>query len=253
VGVDDAWSLLRLVPGGGPGTWIVAAFLPIAAIICFAGVGDEQRARAWRAMLTALLGTGLAWASARGLLPEGFTNAAAYLSAAAFAEAALVAYGLSTFGTRLGRHAFGARQLGVAVLSVVLGVGLGAQALQVTLAEWEVRPGGLPPAWPVIGSSPPGEFRILWLGRPTGQRFTAPGGDPVGFAEAGAASVRFGITDRDGVSALDTGRGRAGPGYGELRTVLTRSSAATRSTRERCSVRSASGSWSPRRATSPRR
>ena len=220
VGVDDAWSILRLVPGQGPGTWIVAAFLPLAAIICFAGVGDEQRGRAWRAMLTALLGTGLAWASARGLLPETFTNAPAYLSAAAVAEAALVAYGLSTFGARLGRHAFGARQLGVAVLSVVLGVGLGAQALQVTLAEWEVRPGGLPPAWPVIESSQPGEFRILWLGRPAGVRFAAPGGDPIGFAQEGAASVRFGLTDRDGVSALDIGRGRAGLGYGELRTVL---------------------------------
>ena len=220
VGVDDAWSILRLVPGQGPGTWIVAAFLPLAAIICFAGVGDEQRGRAWRAMLTALLGTGLAWASARGLLPETFTNAPAYLSAAAVAEAALVAYGLSTFGARLGRHAFGARQLGVAVLSVVLGVGLGAQALQVALAEWEVRPGGLPPAWPVIESSQPGEFRILWLGRPAGVRFAAPGGDPIGFAQEGAASVRFGLTDRDGVSALDIGRGRAGLGYGELRTVL---------------------------------
>ena len=220
VGVDDAWSVLRLVPGEGPGTWIVAAFLPIAAIICFAGVGDPQRGRAWRAMLAALLGTGLAWASARGLLPEAFTNAPAYLSAAALSEAALVAYGLSTFGTRLDRHAFGARQLGVVVLSIVLGVGIGAQALQVTLAEWQVRPGGLPPAWSVIGSSSPGEFRILWLGRPTGERFTAPGGDPIGFAEAGAASVRFGVTDRDGVSALDIGRGRAGLGYRELRTVL---------------------------------
>ena len=220
IGVDDPWSILRLVPGEGPGTWLAAAFLPIAAIVCFAGVGDEQRGRAWRAMLTALLGTGLAWASARGLLPGAFTNAPAYLAAAAVAEAALVAYGLSTFGARLGRHAFGARQLGVAVLSVVLGVGLGAQTLQVTLAEWEVRPGGLPPAWPVIGSSAPDEFRILWLGRPIGERFAAPGGDPIGFAAAGPASVRYGLTDRDGLSALDMGRGRTGPGYGELRTVL---------------------------------
>jgi hypothetical protein len=220
VGTGDPWSLLRLVPGGGPGTWVVAAFLPIAAIICFAGVGDEQRRRAWRAMLVAVAGVGLAWASSRGLLPDPLTNVAAYLSASAVAEAALVAYGLATFATGLGKRAFGARQLGTAVLSVVLGVGLGAQALQVTLAEWEVRPGGLPPAWPVLESSQPGEFRILWLGAPTGERFVAPGGDPIGLSEAGESTVRFGVTDRDGVLALDTGRGRSGVGYDELRATL---------------------------------
>jgi GT2 family glycosyltransferase len=220
VGLDDPWKVLRLVPGEGPGTWIAAAFLPLAAIVCFAGVGQEQRGRAWRAMVAAIVCTGLAWASARGLLPEPITNAPAYLAGAALAEAALVAYGLATFGSRLGRHAFGVRQLGVALLAVVLGVGLGAQALQVTLAEWAVGPGGLPAAWPVIDSTQPGEFRILWLGRPTGERFLAPGGDPIGFAEAGEASVRFGLTDRGGSSALDTGRGRSGPGYEELRAAL---------------------------------
>jgi len=171
-------------------------------------------------MSAALLGTGLAWASARGLLPRTFTNAPAYLSAAAAAEAALLAYGLSTFGVSLGRHAFGARQLGVAVLSVILGVGLGAQALEVTLAEWAVRPDGLPPAWPVVDSSQAGAFRILWLGRPAGVRFSAPGGDPIGLAEEGEASVRFGLTDRKGSSALDIGRGRTGRGYDELTRVL---------------------------------
>lgn len=221
IGTDDLWSLLRLVPGEGPGTWVVAGFLPIAALICFAGAGEEQRRRAWRAMLVAVLGTGLAWSSARGLLPEPLTNVAAYLSAAAVAEAALVAYGLATFATGLERRAFGIRQLGTAVLAVVLGVGLGAQALQVTLAEWEVRPGGLPPAWPVIESSQPGEFRVLWLGAPTGERFLAPGGDPIGLSEAGASTVRFGVTDRNGVVALDMGRARSGPGYEELRVALS--------------------------------
>jgi hypothetical protein len=221
IGTDDPWSLLRLVPGEGPGTWLVAAFLPIAAVICFAGAGDEQRRRAWRAMVVAVAGVGLAWASARGLLPEPLTNVAAYLSASAVAEAALVAYGLATFATGLEKRAFGARQLGAAALSVVLGVGLGAQALQVALAEWEVGPGGLPPAWPVLESSQPGEFRILWLGAPTGDRFIAPGGDPIGLSEAGASTVRFGVTDGDGVVAVDAGRGRAGAGYDELRDVLS--------------------------------
>jgi GT2 family glycosyltransferase len=220
IGTQDVWSLLRLAPGDGPGTWAAAAFLPLAAIVCFAGAGDPQRGRAWRALIVAVSGTVLAWASVSGQLPIALTNAPAWLAAAAVAESALVAYGLSTFAKGVGSQAFGARQLGVAVLALLLSVGIAAQGLQVTFAEWAVRPGGLPPAWPVIASSAPGEFRILWLGAPNGDRFPAPGGDPIAVAEAGQETVRFGLTDRDGVSALDEGRARSGPGYEELRDVL---------------------------------
>ncbi|HJS27420.1 MAG TPA: glycosyltransferase family 2 protein, partial [Actinomycetota bacterium] len=150
VGSQDPWSILRLAPGGGPGTWAIAAFLPLAALICFAGVRGERRRDAWPALLVAVAGTVLAWASVAGLLPEALTNAPAWMGAAAVAEAALVAFGLSTFAIGLDRHAFGARQIGVAALAVTLAVGLGAQAIQVTLAEWAVRPEGLPPAWPVV-------------------------------------------------------------------------------------------------------
>ncbi len=142
IGTDDVWSLLRLAPGDGPGTWAIAAFLPVAALICFAGVGAEQRRRAWAAMVVAVAGTVLAWASVARFLPDALTNAPAWLAGAAVAEAALVAYGLSTFATGLGREAFGLRQLGSGLVAVVIGVGLGSQALQVSLAEWEVRPGG---------------------------------------------------------------------------------------------------------------
>jgi hypothetical protein len=220
VGTSDAWSLLRLAPGDGAGTWTAAAFLPIAAIVCFAGAADPQRGRAWRALLVAVAGTVLAWASVAGSLPTALTNAPAWLAAAAVAESALVAYGLSTFARGLGRQAFGFRQLGVAILSMVLTVGVLAQALQVTFADWAVGPGGLPPAWPVIASSAPGPFRILWLGSPDGDPFPAPGGDPIGLAEAGDATVRFGLTDRDGVSALDDGRARSGPGYDRLHEIV---------------------------------
>jgi hypothetical protein len=220
IGTSDVWSLLRLAPGDGPGTWVVAAFLPIAAIVCFAGAADPQRGRAWRALLVAVAGTVLAWASVAGYLPAALTNAPAWLAAAAVVESALIAYGLSTFARGLGRQAFGFRQLGVAVLSVVLTVGVLAQALQVTFADWAVRPGGLPPAWPVIASSAPGPFRILWLGGPNGEPFPAPGGDPIGLAQAGDATVRFGLTDRDGVSALDEGRARSGPGYDHLHEIV---------------------------------
>jgi GT2 family glycosyltransferase len=220
IGTADVWFLLRLAPGSGPGTWAVAAFLPLAAIVCFAGAGDPQRGRAWRALFVAVAGTVLAWASVAGHLPVALTDAPAWLAAAAVAESALVAYGLSTFARGLGRQAFGARQLGVAVLTILLSVGIAAQALQVTFAEWAIRPGGLPPAWPVIASSSAGEFRILWLGAPNGERFPAPGGDPIALAEAGEETVRFGLTDRDGVTALDEGRARSGPGYEELHGIL---------------------------------
>jgi hypothetical protein len=220
IGTSDVWSLLRLAPGDGPGTWTVAAFLPVAAVVCFAGVADPHRGRAWRALVVAVAGTVLGWASVVGYLPAPLTNAPAWLAAAAVAESALIAYGLSTFARGLGRQAFGFRQLGVAILCVVLTVGVLAQALQVTFAEWAVRPDGLPPAWPVIASSAPGPFRILWLGSPDGDPFPAPGGDPIGFAEAGDATVRFGLTDRDGVSALDDGRARSGPGYDRLHEIV---------------------------------
>jgi GT2 family glycosyltransferase len=220
IGTLDAWSLLRLAPGGGPGTWAVAGFLPIAALICFAGVGEAQRGRAWRAVIVAVAGTVLAWASVAGALPPVLTNAPAWLAAAAVAEAVLVALGLSTFATGLGRQAFGIRQIGVAILAIVLSVGIAAQALQVTFAQWAVRPGGLPPAWPVIESSSPGDFRILWLGAPNGDRFPAPGGDPIGVTESGEATVRFGLTGREGLTALDEGRARSGRGYGVLEDSL---------------------------------
>ncbi|MGZ8604986.1 MAG: hypothetical protein ACXWX9_09575, partial [Actinomycetota bacterium] len=220
VGTDDPWSVLRLAPGGGPGSWALAGFLPIAAVICFAAVEREQRGRAWRAVSVAVGGTGLAWASAAGYLPDALSNAPAYLATAAFAEAAVVAYGASGLVSGLERQAFGVRQLGTALLTAVMSIGIGAQALQVTLAEWEVRPNGLPPAWPVVDGSAPGEFRILWIGSPSGGRFPAPGGDPLGVVEAGEATLRFGLTDRHGVAALDLGRPAFGPGYDRLRVAL---------------------------------
>jgi GT2 family glycosyltransferase len=220
VGTTDPWRVLRFVPGGGPGTWVVAGFLPLAAISCFAIVGAEHRGRAWRALLLLLGGVGLGWASAARWLPPALTNQPAYLALAAVAAAALVGFGLATLGARLGREAFGARQVVAFVLSIVLALGFGGQALQVVLGGWDVGRDGLPPAWPLIDASAPGPFRIVWFGAPGGGRFPAPGGDPMGVLEAGEASIRYGITDRAGVSALDIGRARYGPGYGFLREAL---------------------------------
>ena len=216
IGSDDVWSILRLAPGGGPGTWVLASFLPIAALLCFAIVGSELRARAWRALGAALAGLGLAWASAARWLPDALTNQPAYLALAALGMAALVGYGLATLRDRMGREEFGFRQIAAGLLAVVLSVGVGSQALQAALAEWEVQPDGLPPAWPVVSASAPGPFRIVWLGSVDGDPFPAPGGDPDAIVQAGEASVRYAITDRNGATALDTGRGTFGPGYGSL-------------------------------------
>jgi hypothetical protein len=220
VGTDDPWSVLRLAPGAGPGTWVLAGFLPVAAVLCFAAAERAEFGRVARAMAVVVAGVVLAWLSAAGYLPEALANPPVYLLTAAFGAAAVVAYGASGLVSGLEQQAFGVRQFGAALLTLVLAVGIGAQSLQVTLAEWEVRPNGLPPAWPVVDATAPGEFRILWIGSSAGDRFPAPGGDPIGIVEASGASLRFGLTDRRGVSALDTGRPTFGPGYDYLRSAL---------------------------------
>ncbi|MGZ8624589.1 MAG: glycosyltransferase [Actinomycetota bacterium] len=220
IGTTDVWRILRLAPGAGPGTWEIAAFLPACAVIGFGVVAPPHRGRAWRAMLLSLAGLGLAWASAARWLPEALTNQPAYLALAAVAMAALVGYGLATIGTRMGSEAFGLRQLAAALITVALSVGIGAQVLQVALAEWEISPNGLPPAWPVVSASSPGHFHIVWFGSPGGDRFPAPGGDAITLLEAGESSIRYALTDRDGITALDTGREGHGPGYAFLDDVL---------------------------------
>jgi GT2 family glycosyltransferase len=220
IGTSDLSSIVRTAPGDGVGTWVPAAFLPVAAVLCFAIVGARFRGRAWRALIVSVAGLVLAWASVARWLPEAFTNQPAYLALAALGMAALVGYGAATLQLAIGREAFGLRQIVGAVLTVVLAVGIGSQALQAALAEWEVRPNALPPAWPVVSASAPGPFHIVWFGRVGGDRFPAPGGDPARILEAGSASVRYGMSDRNGATALDTGRGMAGPGYDFLEEVL---------------------------------
>ena len=219
VGVADFGLLGRLAPTTASGTWVAAWFLPIAAVVAFSLVGAEYRARAWRAVIAAIAGIFLAWASAAGYLPDVLSNAPVYVAVAAVAEAAVVAYGLATIGLGIERQAFGYRQIAAGVLAIVLAAGLAGQVFQAAYGNWAIGPNGLPSAWPVISGNP-GQFRVLWVGRPDGHRFQAPGGDPQGVLEAGPASVRYSITDRDGVSALDFGRAATGPGYEYLRRVL---------------------------------
>jgi hypothetical protein len=213
VGTTDLGALGRLALGGGPGTWPVAAFLPIAAVFAFALVGREHRGAAWRAASTTVTGLALAWLSAAGYLPVWAANAQVYLALAAVGEAMIVGLGLSSVLSGLGRESFGFRQIGTALLAIVLGGGLLLQSASAMVGGWSIGgPGALPPAWAVISSSAKGDFRVLWVGADTGARFVAPGGDPVGVAPNGASSLRYGLTGRGGVSALDTGRALTGGG-----------------------------------------
>jgi GT2 family glycosyltransferase len=221
IGTIDLSRLARLAPGTGPGTWVVALFLPIAALLSFALVGAELRMRAIRAMLLALAGLALSWLSAAWWLPPPLSNPLAFLAVAAVAEVMLVAYGVSSAVTGLGREAFGIRQVLTGLLAIVVGGGLLLQSIVALVGGWAVGgPDKVPAAWSVLQSTARGDFRVLWVGRHTNDPFPAPGGDPQGLAEAGPATLRFGLTGRDGSLAIDMSRPLAGPGPDHLQEAL---------------------------------
>lgn len=221
IGTTDLADLAKLTPGGGPGTWEVAAFLPIAALVSFALVGADLRPRAIRCALAAIAGLSLSWLSAAGWLPEAVSAPLAYLALAAVAEALLVAFGVASVSTGLGRESFGLRQVGTGVLAVVLGAGVLLQSAAAMVGGWAIGgPEAVPPAWAVIESSAMGDFRVLWVGSNDGQRFPAPGGDAQGLVPGGQASLLFGVTDRIGSTALDTARPLAGRGADALENSI---------------------------------
>jgi GT2 family glycosyltransferase len=221
IGTSDISSVLRLAPGGGPGTWEVSLFLPVAAALGFALVRGALRAPALRAAALAIAGVALAWLSAAGWLPSALSNAPAYTALAAVAEALLVGFGLSSALRGLGRESFGFLQIGAALLGVVLAVGLLLQTLAVAVDEPAFGgPERIPAAWAVVDSASEGAFRVLWVRADDGRPFPPPAGDPSGLAEAGDATLRFGLTDRRGSRAIDIGRPLAGPGAVRLHDVL---------------------------------
>ena len=221
IGTTDLPQLARLAPGPGPGTWVVASFLPIAALVSFALVGAELRAPAIRAGLVALGGLALSWLSAADWMPGSLSNPLSYLLVAAVAEVMLVAYGVSSAVTGLGREAFGIRQVLTGLLSIVLGGGMVLQSMAALVGGWAVGgPERVPAAWSVLRSTSNGDFRVLWVGGRAGDPFPAPGGDPSGLAQAGAATLRYGLTGRDGALALDLARPSVGSGPDSLARAL---------------------------------
>jgi len=219
IGTTDLVRLARLSIGSGSGSWMVAAFLPISAALGLALVGPGLRARALRAAVIALFGLALAWLSSAGWLPAAAANAPIYLTLSAAAEAMLVCFGLASV-LGVGRESFGARQIGTALLAVVLGAGLFLQAVSAMVGGWGW--GGaekVPAAWAVVQSAAKGEFNVLWVGE-GGRAFPPPGGDPQAVAAAGDATLRYGLTGRDGTLAVDVGRPVVGPGGQALGDAL---------------------------------
>jgi hypothetical protein len=81
------------------------------------------------------------------------------------------------------------------------------------VGSWAIGgPERIPAAWAVVEGSAGGAFRVLWLGGDGGSGLPPPAGDPQRRLEAGAATVRYALTDRSGTSVLDLGRPLAGPG-----------------------------------------
>ena len=221
IGTTDIGRLVRLAFGPGPGTWSVAAFLPIAALLSFALVDAEHRSAAIRAMLAALVGLALSWLSAAGYLPAAVSNPTAYGAIAAVGEAMVIAYGLTSVVAWLGRESFGSRQIATALLTFVLAAGLALQAMTAMVGGWAVGgPDQVPAAWAVVSSGAKGDFRVLWVGAPEGVPFPAPGGDPMDVVAAGDATLAYALTGRGGVTALDTGRPLAGSGNEALTGAL---------------------------------
>jgi GT2 family glycosyltransferase len=221
VGTTEPDRLARLALGDGPGTWIVAAFLPVAAAIGFGLVRGEHRGPAARAAAAAAIGLLLSWASAAGYLPTGLSNPPAYAALAAAAMAALVAFGLTSSIGSMRREAFGARQLAVAVIVAVLAAGLILQSIASMVGSWSIGgPDRIPAAWSVVDGSATGSFRVLWVAGVGGAGLPPPAGDPQRRVEAGAATVRYALTDRDGGSVLDLGRPLAGPGPEQVDLAL---------------------------------
>jgi GT2 family glycosyltransferase len=214
-------SLLRLSLSQAGGTWPTAFFAPVAAAAGLLFVAGPILRPAVRATASAVAGLYLAWLSAAGQLPGAVSNAPTYLGVAALGMSVVIGLGLASVLPGVARQSFGLRQLGAAVMTTILAVGLGGQVLLVARGDWQMGERRNPPAYAVIDQPTSLPYLVLWIGRAGGEPLPAPGGPPVGTARAGRASVGFSVTGAGGASALDTGRPVAGKGYEQLRLALT--------------------------------
>ena len=222
VGTTEPDRLARLSLGSGPGAWPVAAFLPIGAVLGLGLVRGDLRGPAARAAIAGAAGLILSWLAATDYVPLAFSNPPAFAALAAISMASLIAFGLTSFTGSLRFESFGLRQVAGGVLTLLLGGGLLLQSLAAMVGTWDVgRPEErVPPAWTVVSGASRGSFRILWLTGDRGDGLPPPAGDPQRRLEAGDATIRYTLTDRQGASVLDTGRPLSGPGPEHLERAL---------------------------------
>jgi GT2 family glycosyltransferase len=222
VGTTEPDRIARLSFGPGPGTWTVAAFLPIGAALGLALVRGALRGPAVRATVAAGVGLLLSWLAAANYLPPALSNPLAYGALAAVSMAGLIGFGLTSFTGSLRLEAFGLRQVAGGVLALVLGGGLLLQSIAAMTGTWGVGAPEerIPPAWTVVSGAAEGSFRVLWLTGDRGDGLPPPAGDPQRRLEAGDATIRYALTDRGGSSVLDLGRPFAGPGPEHLELAL---------------------------------
>ena len=222
VGTTEPVRLARLALGSGPGTWSVAAFLPIGAILGLGLVRGDLRGPAARAAFAGSAALILSWLSAANDLPTAVSNAPAFAALAAVSMASLVGFGLTSFTVSLRFESFGLRQVAGGLLTIVLAAGLLLQSLSAMVGTWGVgRPEArIPPAWTVVSGASEGSFRVLWLTGDRGDGLPPPAGDPQRRLEAGDATIRYALTERSGATVLDMGRPLAGPGPEHLERAL---------------------------------
>ena len=222
VGTTEPDRLARLSFGSGPGTWPVAAFLPIGAVLGLGLVRGELRGPAARAAVAGSAALILSWLAAADYLPLALSSPPAFAALGAVSMASLIGFGLTSVTGSLRFESFGLRQVGGGMLTLVLGAGLLLQSLAVMVGTWDVgRPEErIPPAWAVVSGSSNGSFRVLWLTGDRGDGLPPPAGDPQRRLEAGEATLRYALTDRGGASVLDTGRPLSGPGPEHLDRAL---------------------------------
>jgi GT2 family glycosyltransferase len=222
VGTTEPDRLARLSLGSGPGSWPVAAFLPIGAVLGLGLVRSELRGPAARAAVAGGAGLILSWLAAANYLPRVLSNPPIFAALAAVSMAGLIGFGLTSFTGSLRFESFGLRQVGGGMLALILGAGLLLQSLASMAGTWDVgRPEErIPPAWAVVSGSSNGSFRVLWLTGDRGDGLPPPAGDPERRLEAGEATIRYALTDRRGASVLDTGRPLSGPGPDHLERAL---------------------------------
>jgi GT2 family glycosyltransferase len=222
VGTTEPDRLARLSFGPGPGTWTVAAFLPIGAAIGLALVRGALRGPAVRATVAGGGGLLLSWFAAANYLSPALSNPLAYGALAAVSMAGLIGFGLTSFTGSLRFESFGVRQVAGGVLALVLGGGLLLQSIAVMTGTWGVGSPEerIPPAWTVVSGAAEGSFRVLWLTGDLGDGLPPPAGDPQRRLEASAGTIRYALTDRGGASVLDIGRPFSGPGPEHLELAL---------------------------------